>query len=207
MEQTLSGGGPEFFDSSLCKEITKLMRVGWAIGMEWRKAASGTPTPTGHILVIDIMDNEAPGSNPVKITDETLLEKLRSIKGQYSYKNNPVYHYDNAPVELVVGQDVFMRNASGEGDWVTVIEVLPTGVIAQWAPPGSPVELLRFDESGTLRAHYTAPIDAIQGFDRQGYPILDVRVSEGKTFREDDIDKFPSTDGPWKLHSDWLKPI
>lgn len=94
-----SANEPEFFDSPLYREIFELMRVGESIGMDWRKAASGTPTPTGHILVLDIKDNETPDSDPVEITDEKLLEKLRSIKGQYSHKGNPVYYYDNAPVD------------------------------------------------------------------------------------------------------------
>jgi hypothetical protein len=67
-------------------------------GMDYRPAADGIPTPTGHILLLSIRYEDGPGSDLVEITDKALLEKLRSIKGQYSYRNNPVYYYEDAPV-------------------------------------------------------------------------------------------------------------
>jgi hypothetical protein len=50
-------------------------------------------------MILDIMDNETPDSNPIEITNAELLGKLRSIKGQYSHQNNPVYYFDNAPIK------------------------------------------------------------------------------------------------------------
>lgn len=91
----------DFFESPLFKEITEILftwKSPWAVSLDWRLAASGVPTPTGHIFMLIITDNEAPGSNLVEIKDEKLLEKLRSVTGQYSYKSHPIYYYEDAPI-------------------------------------------------------------------------------------------------------------
>ena len=37
---------------------------------------------------------EPPETDPVEITDENLLRKLRSFKGQFSYRGTPVFYYE-----------------------------------------------------------------------------------------------------------------
>jgi len=67
--------------------------------MEWRLAVECTPTPTGHILVLSVVEEDGPCSELVEITDEKVLEKLRSLKGQYSIRGNPIYYYEDAHVK------------------------------------------------------------------------------------------------------------
>jgi len=53
-----------------------------------------TPDGNGKAYALSIRDDEFPGSAIIKITDEKLLAKLRSIKGQFTYCGLPVYYYE-----------------------------------------------------------------------------------------------------------------
>jgi hypothetical protein len=53
------------------------------------------PTRNGNACVLSIKDDEFPGSNIVEVTDEKLLEKLRSVNGQLVYEGLPVFYYEH----------------------------------------------------------------------------------------------------------------
>lgn len=52
------------------------------------------PDGNGKAYALSIRDDESPGSAIIKITDEQLLAKLRSIKGQFTSCGLPVYYYE-----------------------------------------------------------------------------------------------------------------
>ena len=52
-------------------------------------------TSNGNACALSIKDDEFPGSNIVEITDEKLLEKLRSVKGQLVLQGLPVFYYEH----------------------------------------------------------------------------------------------------------------
>jgi hypothetical protein len=77
----------EVFES---KEIVSLLQRGQYLGV-W-----GVRTPDGkQALAAAIFDDEYPGSNIIKITDEKLLVKLKALKGQVDTRTNlPVFYYE-----------------------------------------------------------------------------------------------------------------
>ena len=63
------------------------------------------PSPDGHgdAYGLSIQDGEEPGSAIIAVTEEKLLAKLRSIKGQYVFRYQhwtvPIYYYEYCKID------------------------------------------------------------------------------------------------------------
>ena len=77
----------------------------------------GMPLITGHVCALSVRDNDFPGSDLIEITDEKLLDKLRSVNRRAMMDTKT----------MVVCQDVSMTSGiySTEGN---VVKVKPYGV-------------------------------------------------------------------------------
>jgi hypothetical protein len=60
------------------------------------------PLPTRNVYALYVSRSEFPNSDRVEITDETLLEKLRSVNGQFTWDGLPILYYENLPATLGV---------------------------------------------------------------------------------------------------------
>ncbi len=90
----------QFLNSSLLEEIYKLVSHDKTVhanvitpGFEFVK------TSDGIVCAFSLREGPLSGPNIIKITDEQVLAKLRSVKGQFVYGGLPVFYYD-----LVHGQ-------------------------------------------------------------------------------------------------------
>jgi len=63
------------------------------------------PSPVGHgdAYALSIQDGEEPGSAIIAVTEEKLLAKLRSIKGQYVFRYQhwtvPIFYYEYCKID------------------------------------------------------------------------------------------------------------
>jgi hypothetical protein len=81
------------------RELLELMTKLAPAGQQWFLGFETVSTPNGDACCLSIRDDETPGSNIIKITDENLLAKLRSIKGQYFLKWPPqLKHFPEPPI-------------------------------------------------------------------------------------------------------------
>jgi hypothetical protein len=53
------------------------------------------PAPTGYVYALYLSEDECPGSDLMELTDEKLLDKLRSVNGQFTYERTPVCYYEH----------------------------------------------------------------------------------------------------------------
>jgi hypothetical protein len=95
----------EFENSSLSREIWDLLKPPNIKIPEWALANpfacpclcfdGSVPTAiVGHVRILSVRAMEG-CADLIEITDEKLLEKLRSVKGQFTYGGTPVFYYEN----------------------------------------------------------------------------------------------------------------
>jgi hypothetical protein len=88
----------EFLDSSLCREIQnrlEQLNIPKTTGSFAGPCIALWSPARGHVYVLIIQDDDFPGSNLIEITDEKLLEKLRSVNGQFTSGKLPVFYYEH----------------------------------------------------------------------------------------------------------------
>lgn len=78
--------------SSLCEEITIMLQRITGIPSLILEL---TPVSTGRVYALYVGGNKFPNSDPIEITDEKLLEKLRSVNGQFTYDGRPIFYSEN----------------------------------------------------------------------------------------------------------------
>jgi hypothetical protein len=99
MDTKLRVKGKEFMNSSLYREISNLLKqsnipvpegsfAGPCLALAWSVSL-------GNVCILSIREDEFPGSDLIEITDEKLLEKLRSVNGQFTCFGRPVFYYDH----------------------------------------------------------------------------------------------------------------
>jgi hypothetical protein len=102
LDDFLERGVPNaFLDSPLYREISDLLDgvrdsipvpegsfAGPWLALAWSVSS-------GNVCILSIRDDEFPGSDLIEITDEKLLEKLRSVNGQFTCSGRPVFYYDH----------------------------------------------------------------------------------------------------------------
>jgi hypothetical protein len=78
------------------QELLRMLAPG-----QWSTLESvSAPDGHGYAYALSIREDEVPGSPIIAVTDEKLLAKLRSVKGQFVYRSNPwnrglrVYYYE-----------------------------------------------------------------------------------------------------------------
>ncbi len=81
--------GSEWQGSAIQSEILAMLVPG-----QWLTLV-GASMPNGGAYSLSVRDDEVPGSNIIAVTDEELLVKLRSVKGQFAYLAYPVFCYEH----------------------------------------------------------------------------------------------------------------
>jgi hypothetical protein len=88
----------EFLNSSLCQEIQKLLNECTSIHVPLDSFGGPCLSLQGShsgIYTLSVRDDEFPGSSLIEVTDEKLLEKLRSVNGQFTCHGLPVFYYEH----------------------------------------------------------------------------------------------------------------
>ena len=85
----------QFFGSSLLEEIYKLAYHCSSIPNVISPSYQKVETDNGLVYAFSLRASYAPEDDDlIEVTDEELLKKLRSIKGQYFSGESPVFYYD-----------------------------------------------------------------------------------------------------------------
>jgi hypothetical protein len=96
LEGTRGGTGMTENDwNTMERELLELMSKLNPAGSQWWLTWETVGTPNGTVNSLSIRDDEFPGSTIIEITDENLLAKLRTIKGQFVDERGwPIFYYE-----------------------------------------------------------------------------------------------------------------
>jgi len=73
-------------------ELLTMLPPGQHLGLE------SVHAPIGHVYSLSVRDDEFPGSNIIAVTDEQLLAKLRSVKGQFVHGGLRIFYHEYCPL-------------------------------------------------------------------------------------------------------------